>query len=401
VIYALSSTFRAIGWILAVLVLIGWVLYLVVNIRQARPEIGSEIELAANRKELPRDEEFEGPRLEKVQAFGVAFLAITVIALPLYWLLEPGRQAGATRGASDVSISRGQTRYEESCAGCHGANLGGGVANPPPIIDVPDPEGGEPFKVKVNWRVPSLDDVFKRFDTDISDPSESTEVRQIITYGRAPVMPAWGEEAGGNFTGQQVQELVDYLWSVQITDEEAQERAAQAFDEAKAAPENEGKSDGQILFELHCARCHTPNWIDRGAHPQDNGTIVVIPPGPPGAGRYGPALNRTTLLRLFPTPEEQAAFIAEGASDNVPYGDPASGIARQGDYGMPGFGRVLSEEEIMAIVEYERSLVQDEDPTYGVVEVEEQAEEGEASAEGEATDEGTEESTETTQETSD
>jgi len=385
VIYALSNTFRAIGWILAVLVLIGWVLYLVVNIRQARPEIGSEIELAANRKELPRDDEFEGPRLEKVQALGVAFLAITVIALPAYWLLEPGRQAGASRGADDVSVARGQLRYEESCASCHGADLGGGVANPPPIVDVPDPEGGEPFKVKVNWRVPSLDDIFTRFDTEITGPSESTEVRQIITFGRAPVMPAWGEEAGGNFTGQQVQELVDFLWSERITDEEAQERATEEFDEATAAPENEGKSDGQILFELHCARCHTPNWVNRGAHPQDNGTVVVIPPGPPGAGRYGPALNRTTLLRLFPTAEEQAAFIAEGASDNVPYGDPASGIARQGDYGMPGFGRVLSENEIMAIVEYERSLVQDEDPNFGVVEVEEPEEGAEAEAGGEGT----------------
>jgi mono/diheme cytochrome c family protein len=107
--------------------------------------------------------------------------------------------------------------------------------------------------------------------------------------------------------------------------------------------------------------------------------VVVIPPGPPGSGRYGPALNRTTLTRLFPTPEEQAEFIAEGASDNVPYGDPSSGIARQGDYGMPGFGRVLSEEEIMAIVEYERTLEQDDDPTYGVVEVEE-AEDAEGSA---------------------
>jgi len=365
VIYGVSNTFRAIGWVLAVLAIGGWAIYIFVSIRQSKRETGAEVELAANRAELPTDEVFEGRRLELVQAFGAVFLLAIVVALPIYWLLEPGRQAGASRGFEETSVGRGQALYEESCSGCHGASLGGGVAGQ--VVQVPDPEGGEAFRVSVNYEVPALNTEFKRFDTEITEPSESVEVRQIITFGRAPVMPAWGVDGGGPLNEQEIQELLDYIWSEQITDEEAQAEANEAFDEAKADPDNADKSDGQILFELNCARCHTPNWPFRGLQPQDNGSIVEVPPGPAGAGRRGFPLNETTLRRLFPDPAAQVEFVTEGSQPNVAYGDASSGIARQGSGDMPGFGRVLSQDQISAIVEYERSLVQDTDENFGQV----------------------------------
>jgi hypothetical protein len=61
----------------------GWAVYAYFNIRQSREEIGSEIELAANRKEYYDDETLEGPRLERVQLIGLLFLAIITISLPL------------------------------------------------------------------------------------------------------------------------------------------------------------------------------------------------------------------------------------------------------------------------------------------------------------------------------
>ena len=82
-------------------------------------------------------------------------------------------------------------------------------------------------------------------------------------------------------------------------------------------------------------------------------------PGPAGSGRYGPALNAVSLLRLFPDIEDQVALLTSGAADNVAYGE----FARLGNYGMPGFGRVLTQEEIRAISEYERSLDQTEQST--------------------------------------
>src|SRR5687767_1234001 len=96
---ALATT--AIAWIIALIIVIGWIVYALFNARGARPELGSEIELAPNRKVYFDDEEMEGRRLELVQFIGVLLLAVIVIGLPLYWAFEPRRQAGATDGAEN------------------------------------------------------------------------------------------------------------------------------------------------------------------------------------------------------------------------------------------------------------------------------------------------------------
>src|SRR5262245_8333642 len=72
-------------------------IYGAVNVfgKRARKEVGAELELAPNRKPYYDDETLEGSRLERVQLFGLLTLAVIVIALPLYWLFEPSRQAGA------------------------------------------------------------------------------------------------------------------------------------------------------------------------------------------------------------------------------------------------------------------------------------------------------------------
>src|SRR5918997_1495939 len=96
---ALAST--AIAWIIALIIVIGWTVYALLNARRSRPELGAEIELAPNRKAYYDDEEMEGRRLELVQFVGVLLLAVIVIGLPLYWVFEPSRQAGATEGAEN------------------------------------------------------------------------------------------------------------------------------------------------------------------------------------------------------------------------------------------------------------------------------------------------------------
>ena len=87
---------------LSAVLLIGWVLYVVINVfgRRSHKEVGAELELAPNRKPYYDDEQLEGPRLERVQLFGLLTLAVIVIALPLYWLFEPSRQAGAREKGS-------------------------------------------------------------------------------------------------------------------------------------------------------------------------------------------------------------------------------------------------------------------------------------------------------------
>ena len=72
-----------------------------------------------------------------------------------------------------------------------------------------------------------------------------------------------------------------------------------------------------------------------------------------------------SLLRLFPDIEDQMAFLTSGAADNVAYGE----FARLGNYGMPGFGRVLTQDELRAISEYERGLDPAEQSTVQFVEL--------------------------------
>jgi len=350
VIYAVSTE-RTIGLALFAILMVGWIVYVFINIRQSKPEIGSDVELAPNRKALPSDEEFEGPRLEQVQAWGVLFLVVIGLSLPIYWLLEPGRQAGAVRGFAERSISRGETAYVEGfqCASCHGLDLTGGSA--PTVIDIP--RGGELVKVRVNWAAPSLDDVFYRFDTDIDSSLDSTEVRSILNFGRAPVMPAWGLPGGGPANEQQIQDLVDYLYDSQISVEDATVRWQDAFQTLRDNPDNSVKSDGQILYELNCARCHTPQWSAGGQQEQPTGVTVEVIPGQAGAGGNGPPLSSASLIEQFPDIEDQIKFVLDGADQDVAYG-----VVGIGEYGMPGFGSYLTEEQVRLIVEYERSLSQ-------------------------------------------
>ena len=73
----------------------------------ARKELGSELELAPNRKPYYDDEDLEGRRLELVQFIGVLLLIVIVIGLPLYWVFEPSRQAGAREAADSQLVGWG------------------------------------------------------------------------------------------------------------------------------------------------------------------------------------------------------------------------------------------------------------------------------------------------------
>ena len=56
----LALTTTSIAWLLFAVILVGWVVYAFFNIRQSRDELGSEIELAANRKPYYDDDVLEG-----------------------------------------------------------------------------------------------------------------------------------------------------------------------------------------------------------------------------------------------------------------------------------------------------------------------------------------------------
>src|SRR4051812_32785861 len=85
--------------------------YAFINIRNSRAELGSEIELAPNRKPYLADEELEGVKLTRTLTIGMISLFVIAITLPLYWLAEPGRQAGAKADLERKFVSRGAAMF--------------------------------------------------------------------------------------------------------------------------------------------------------------------------------------------------------------------------------------------------------------------------------------------------
>jgi mono/diheme cytochrome c family protein len=347
-VYAAANTQRNIAIAVAIVLAVGWLLFVIAaNAGRSPSESKAEIELAPNRKVPPSDNDLEGPRLERVLGWGVVSLALLALGLPLYQLAEPGRQAGAERGFDNRAVKRGEALFTEGfdCAGCHGPEGVGGSTS----YTLTDAETGEISQV--TWQAPALNTVLLRFNPD--------EVRDIIIYGRKNTpMPAWGVEGGGPMNDQQVDDLVAYLMSIRVSPEEARKQSAEQLAAARRAPGNEGKGDGELLFQLHCARCHTMGWSYQGeGHP----------PGVQGGGAFGPNLRDGVTVRQFPRIEDHIDFLAAvEAIDRGEYegvevavgsdAEEAYGVRGEGSGRMPGFGLMLTEEQIRAIVEYERGL---------------------------------------------
>jgi mono/diheme cytochrome c family protein len=94
------------------------------------------------------------------------------------------------------------------------------------------------------------------------------------------------------------------------------------------------------LYNAYCARCHTGGYSAGPSFEQGA-----------GSGAFGPALWEGRSLVQFPDIDDQISFIITGSQNAVGYG--VNGIGRGW---MPGFGNVLSAEQIELIVEYERTL---------------------------------------------
>lgn len=400
-----ASTQTSVGIVLLLVAFLIGAVYAFTNIRRARPEVGSEIELAANRKPYLSDEELEGRKLDRTLSLGLLGLVIVGVGLPLYWLQEPGRQENAVADMKRKFVNRGEAMFATTaeggfnCAFCHGVE-GVGAATPYTITDA---DGR--FVKEVTWQGPALNTVLLRFDRD--------EVRYILEYGRPfSPMPAWGAKGGGPLTTQNLQNLIDYMESFQLTPAEAQAEVAtqltammarrdqscvdarveearlglsadelETFDPASVPTdtcppmyENEGEAlfnmgydDGFAGGAYSCGRCHTKGW-SYGEKESD------------GAGAFGPPL--TNVNNQFEGGSmgvtQMTNFVCTGSDQGARYGRNGMGTGR-----MPGFcvvpaieahtdanevsvtpreagtaedGAMMTQAQVVAIVEYVRSL---------------------------------------------
>lgn len=359
----------AVGWIMAGILIVGFFVAIIINVRRGRAEVGSEIELAPNRKPYLSDDELETTKLDRTLTAALGLLAVIAIAVPMYWLYEPARQAGAVKMFEETAIRQGEEVYTTTanCAECHGPEGVGGVKATPILNDQ-----GE-FVAQVNWQAPALNNVLYRYSRE--------EVLDILNYGRGNTpMPAWGAPGGGPLTEQQLTDTIDYLTSIQVPAEDTRTEVAAQIEKV-CKPDDEGlctipdpsspngsvkyRTLGEALFNLgqydgfaggafSCARCHTFGW--------SWGQPEVA-----GGGGMGPNLTGASTQRQFETPEAQIAFVSKGSERGKPYGNLGNGSGQ-----MPGFGTnpnaelegakldasqvMYTQDQIAAIVAYERSL---------------------------------------------
>jgi len=158
--------------------------------------------LAANRKPYFDDDILETRKLDQSLMSGLVLLSVIGIALPLYWLGEPGRHEGYVENTLELWTEDGAEAYEESCSSCHGGGGAGGIAS----YALTDQGNGD-FVASVDWVAPSLTSLLTRFTEE--------EVTYTLNFGRNGVMPAWGSPGGGPLTEQQIEIIIVYLRSVQ------------------------------------------------------------------------------------------------------------------------------------------------------------------------------------------
>ncbi len=362
-IASLAST--SVAYVIFAIISVGWVIYYFANRRSARPELGSEQVTAPNRKRYYEDDVLEGRRLERFQFVSVLLLAVIVVALPLYWVFEPSRQTGAKAHVNERFVNWGADLFETTanggfnCAGCHGGmKANGGSAQ----FAVTNPKTGE--VTSVNWLAPALNTVTYRFSDD--------EIKYILEYGRiGSPMSAWGTIGGGPMNDQQIQTLISYLHSIQLPrigclasepdqqtcpsgflpeDKQAEiaksaQQSAQKLVDAGKYPTT-GAAMGEALFNLDldsgaysCARCHTSGWS-------------FGDPQVPGAGAYGWNLTGGATNAHFDSEQDMINAIKSGSELGKRFGAPTG----QGTGRMPGFGNLLTDDQIQHIVEYVRGL---------------------------------------------
>ncbi len=381
-----TTTQRAFGFVILAVVAIGFIVWFFANLRAGRDEVGSEIELAANRKTPPDDDELEGPKLNRALFSALGLLAVIAVVLPLYWLAEPGRQKGAVESYNELFIERGLALYETGaqCVTCHGGAGVGGVTT----FIINDQNGQ--FVGQVSWNAPALNNVLYRYDED--------QVRYILNWGRPGTpMAAWGTPGGGPLTTQQIDELIAYLWSVQLKPDAIRKQvddAVKAIDpglydrmvevrtsNADVVPNGKveavdanrlSRSDelrlGEILFNnqsiaqgsYSCARCH----VAGAPYGQAWQPFLRLQ-----YGSFGPDL---TGVETQATEQQHFNLVWHGMDEGKLYFSrkqgnpqmPGFGVNRNtglADKGVPDFGPegLLTPEEVWAVVTYERNLSND------------------------------------------
>jgi mono/diheme cytochrome c family protein len=287
------------------------------------------------------DETLEGKRLERVMMGGFIFAAASALFIVAYWLPEAQRQESFKERFDEESIERGELIYSappvleedtdalafkqqerrialgQACISCHAAEGAGG----PVLNGLVDPATGQ----RVEYMAPPLNNVFTRWDEEV--------VKFTIERGRPGTpMPAWGIEFGGSMTDQMINDVMNWLKTLPENQQGPPELPDGCDDPDPTGGANT-LSCGKAIFEARCALCHGPEG-------QGKDTDTYYP---------GMALWQGKVKHLDLGQHKTTVINGRRFAFMPAFGEaPAQGIT------IPPFP--LSDSQINAVVEYERSL---------------------------------------------
>lgn len=219
-----------------ILVATGFVLVAVFLIASGMSSKRRRMEVPHALRPGPSDEELEQKTLPRFLAVGAIFLLFMAIYLPAYWLREPTRIRLKEEQFARQSIHRGEVIYEPAeegsphfsanCARCHGADGEGAV---------------QPFKEIYRVAEPPLKWIVSRYKAAGKNDDEiKLLIRDAIERGRpGTLMPTWGLAFGGPLNSEQVDDVINFIYSIQET-----------------FPAADPKASGASLFEANCSTCH-------------------------------------------------------------------------------------------------------------------------------------------------
>ena len=192
----------------------------------------------------PSDAELERRVLDRWLGWGAVATIFMAVFLPVYWLREPTRLSHKENQFLRESIARGEALFSPAgttptsvgCAACHGVGGTGGQRE----FTIVDRVTGKP--VSVQYAEPPLRLAVARYTAAGRSPQVEIPqlLRDAIERGRPNTpMPTWGLSFGGPLNSQAVDDLLNYIQSIQVV----------------PSPLT-GTLNGATIFANNCAICH-------------------------------------------------------------------------------------------------------------------------------------------------
>jgi len=174
------------------------------------------------------DDILEGPRLTRISVWGLLLSLALALFIFLYWTAEPSRMTNTTKKFDRDSIQRGQQYFALptnpitgatntrgiGCARCHGNNAQGGDTS---YTD-------SQTNTQMQGHAPDLTVVFNKYvlHQQVGYKTPRAYIMATIERGRTngqlgdgDDMPTWGQMYGGPLTDQQIDDIIDWLQTIQ------------------------------------------------------------------------------------------------------------------------------------------------------------------------------------------